>query len=153
MRTTRVHNWTHPFLTLRHAQSTPVGDENLRGVSGGEKKRVSISEALAARSLLGCWDNSTRGLDASTALEFVRALRIATDLAQLTTVVSIYQAGEALYKLFDKVCVIGEGRMYYIGRADEAREHFERLGYRPAPRQTTADFLVAGEWTVLSRRK
>ena len=73
MRTTRVHNWTHPFLTLRHAQSTPVGDENLRGVSGGEKKRVSISEALAARSLLGCWDNSTRGLDASTALEFVRA--------------------------------------------------------------------------------
>ena len=80
-------------------------------------------------------------------------MRIATDLAQLTTVVSIYQAGEALYKLFDKVCVIGEGRMYYIGRADEAREHFERLGYRPAPRQTTADFLVAGEWAVPDRRQ
>lgn len=131
-------------VPLRHAKNTPVGDANIRGVSGGEKKRVSIAEALATRCLLGCWDNSTRGLDASTALEFGRALRIATDLAGLTTIVSIYQAGEALYELFDKVCVIGEGKMYYFGRADAAREYFEGLGYVPKQRQTTADFLVAG---------
>ena len=43
--------------------------------------------------------------------------------------------------------MIGEGKMYYFGRADEAREHFERLGYRPSPRQTTADFLVSGTYT------
>lgn len=47
--------------------------------------------------------SSTRGLDASTALEFVRALRIATDIAKMTTIVSLYQAGESLYKVFDKV--------------------------------------------------
>lgn len=134
-----------------HARDTPVGDASLRGVSGGEKKRVSISEALAARTLLGCWDNSTRGLDASTALEFVRALRIATDLAQLTTIVSIYQAGEGLYELFDKVCVIGEGQMYYFGKACEARGYFEALGYVPALRQTTADFLVAGAFMYIMR--
>jgi ATP-binding cassette subfamily G (WHITE) protein 2 (SNQ2) len=88
--------------------------------------------------------SSTRGLDASTALEFVRALRIATDVARTSTIVSIYQAGESLYQHFDKVCVLYEGRMVYFGRADQARQYFINLGFEPAHRQTTADFLVAG---------
>ncbi|PPR00573.1 hypothetical protein CVT24_005458 [Panaeolus cyanescens] len=139
-------NVTEVLMTifgLRHARNTPVGDAMLRGVSGGEKKRVSIAEALAARSLIGAWDNSTRGLDASTALEFVQALRIATDIFQTTTLVSIYQAGESLYEHFDKVCVIYEGRMAYFGPADQAKQYFIDMGYIPANRQTTADFLVA----------
>ncbi|KAA1475301.1 pleiotropic drug resistance ABC transporter [Dentipellis sp. KUC8613] len=128
---------------LRHVRNTPVGDASLRGVSGGEKKRVSIAEMLALRGQLGSWDNSTRGLDASTALEFVRALRIATDVACLSTIVSIYQAGEQLYEHFDKVCVIYEGRMAYFGPANRARQYFIDMGYQPPERQTTADFLVA----------
>ncbi|CCM02003.1 uncharacterized protein FIBRA_04077 [Fibroporia radiculosa] len=128
---------------LRHVKDTLVGDARVRGVSGGEKKRVSISEVLTSRSLLTSWDNSTRGLDASTALEFVRALRLATDIAHVSTIVSIYQAGESLYELFDKVCVINEGKMAYFGPADRARQYFIDMGYEPANRQTTADFLVA----------
>ncbi|OBZ76087.1 Brefeldin A resistance protein [Grifola frondosa] len=128
---------------LRHAKNTLVGDASVRGVSGGEKKRVSISEALATRSLLSSWDNSTRGLDASTALEFVQALRIATDVMKLSTIVAIYQAGESLYEHFDKVCVIYEGKMVYFGPANRARQYFIDMGYEPANRQTTADFLVA----------
>jgi len=87
--------------------------------------------------------SSTRGLDASTALEFVRALRIATDIARLSTAVSIYQASESLYQCFNKVCVIYEGKMAYYGPADQARQYFIDMGYEPASRQTTADFLVA----------
>ncbi|KAJ7261720.1 ABC-2 type transporter-domain-containing protein [Mycena haematopus] len=129
---------------LRHVRETQVGDNAIRGVSGGQKKRVSIAEALASRARIGAWDNSTRGLDASTALEFGRALRIATDVARLTTIVSIYQASESLYSLFDKVCVLSEGRMVYFGRADQARQYFLSLGYVPqAERQTTPDFLVS----------
>ncbi|KAF8957821.1 pleiotropic drug resistance ABC transporter [Flammula alnicola] len=128
---------------LRHTLTTPVGDAAIRGVSGGEKKRVSIAEGLASRSCIGAWDNSTRGLDASTALEFVRALRIATDTFEQTTIVSIYQAGESLYQHFDKVCIIYEGRMAYFGLASEAKQYFMDMGYEPANRQTTADFLVA----------
>ena len=62
----------------------------------------------------------------------------------MSTIVSIYQAAESLYQHFDKVCVIYEGRMAYFGRANEARQYFIDLGFEPAPRQTTPDFLVAG---------
>ncbi|KXN87477.1 ABC transporter G family member 15 [Leucoagaricus sp. SymC.cos] len=87
--------------------------------------------------------DSTRGLDASTALEFVQALHIATDTFRLTTIVSIYQAGELLYKHFDKVYLVSKGKMAYFGPADRARQYFVDMGYEPAHRQTTADFLVA----------
>jgi ATP-binding cassette subfamily G (WHITE) protein 2 (SNQ2) len=140
---TSITDIVQTIFGLRHVKNTPVGDAAIRGVSGGEKKRVSISEALTLRSTITAWDNSTRGLDASTALEFVRALRIGTDVARTSTIVSIYQAGESLYQHFDKVCVLFEGRMAYFGRADQARQYFIDLGFEPAHRQTTADFLVA----------
>ncbi|KAG1859914.1 ABC-2 type transporter-domain-containing protein [Suillus tomentosus] len=128
---------------LHHARNTVVGNAAIRGVSGGEKKRVSIAEALSCRSLISSWDNSTRGLDSSTALEFIQALRIGTDIGRITTIVSLYQAGEQLYNLFDKVCVISEGRMVYFGPAKEARQYFVDMGYEPYHRQTTSDFLVS----------
>ena len=87
--------------------------------------------------------SSTRGLDSSTALEFIRALRVATDSAKITTVVSIYQAGEQLFDLFDKVCLIYEGKMAYFGPAKDAKRYFMDMGYEPQNRQTTPDFLVA----------
>ncbi|KAF4598086.1 hypothetical protein EYR38_006480 [Pleurotus pulmonarius] len=103
----------------------------------------TAAEAMMMRSRINAWDNSTRGLDSSTALEFGRALRIMTDIVKTTTIVSIYQASENLYNLFDKVCVIHEGRMAYFGPANRARQYFIDMGYEPADRQTTPDFLVA----------
>ncbi|KAG9921265.1 putative ABC transporter, partial [Aureobasidium melanogenum] len=65
---------------ISHTKMTLVGDEYTRGVSGGERKRVSIAETLASKSTVVCWDNSTRGLDASTALDYAKSLRIMTDV-------------------------------------------------------------------------
>ena len=88
---------------IEHTLSTKVGNEYVRGVSGGEKKRVSIAEAMITRASSQAWDNSTRGLDASTALEYVQAIRTLTNMAQVSTAVALYQAGESLFDLFDKV--------------------------------------------------
>lgn len=74
-----------------------VGNEYIRGVSGGQRKRVSIAEVALSRSPLQCWDNSTRGLDAATALEFIKTLRLSTELTGSTALVAIYQAPQSAY--------------------------------------------------------
>ena len=128
---------------ISHTKYTKVGDEYVRGVSGGERKRVSIAETLATKSTVVCWDNSTRGLDASTALDYAKSLRIMTDISNRTTLVTLYQAGEQIYEVMDKVMVIDAGRCIYQGPAGAAKQYFEDLGFKCPERQTTADFLTA----------
>lgn len=128
---------------IEHTMNTKVGDEYVRGVSGGEKKRVSIAEAMITKASTQCWDNSTRGLDASTALEYVESLRSLTNMAHISTSVALYQAGESLYDLFDKVVLIDEGKCLYYGPSDDAAAYFEGLGFLRPQRWTTADFLTS----------
>ncbi|KAK3335080.1 ABC-2 type transporter-domain-containing protein [Neurospora tetraspora] len=131
------------MFAMSHTRHTIVGDAYVRGVSGGERKRVSIQESLATKSSLVCWDNSTRGLDASSALDYARSLRIMTDVSDRTTLTTLYQAGEGIYELMDKVLVIDEGRMLFQGPASKARQYFIDLGFHAPPRQTTPDFLTS----------
>lgn len=78
----------------------------MRGVSGGERKRVSIIEAALSQAPLQCWDNSTRGLDAANAVEFCKTLKMGADIQGITSCVSLYQAPEDAYQCFDKVTVL-----------------------------------------------
>ncbi|KAI1263242.1 ABC-2 type transporter [Xylariaceae sp. FL1019] len=130
------------MFNIEHTRKTVVGDAFVRGVSGGERKRVSIAEMMITNACVLSWDNSTRGLDASTALDFVKSLRIQTNLYKTSTFVSLYQASENIYRLFDKVLVIDSGRQVYFGPATEARSYFEGLGFLPRPRQTTPDYVT-----------
>ncbi|KAJ5453971.1 ABC multidrug transporter A-2 [Penicillium daleae] len=131
------------MLGLSHTMNTKVGNEFIRGVSGGERKRVSIAETTLCGSPLQCWDNSTRGLDSSTALEFVKNIRLSTEYSGSTAVVAIYQASQSIYDIFDKAIVLYEGRQIYFGRADDARRFFIDMGFYCPDRQTTADFLTS----------
>ncbi|KAL8290132.1 hypothetical protein RQP46_003071 [Phenoliferia psychrophenolica] len=128
---------------LSHTVNTKVGNDLIRGVSGGERKRVSIAECTLSLSPLQCWDNSTRGLDSANALEFVRSLRLMTQTAGSTAAVAIYQSSQSAYDVFDKAIVLYEGYEIYFGRCDEAKEFFTSRGYLCPPRQTTADFLTS----------
>ncbi|KAM3563243.1 hypothetical protein MY1884_001393 [Beauveria asiatica] len=95
---------------ISHTAHTKVGDTFIRGVSGGERKRVSILECMTTRASVYCWDNSTRGLEASTALDWIKAIRVMTDILGLSTIVTLYQAGNGIYEQFDKVLVLQEGK-------------------------------------------
>ncbi|TGZ78451.1 hypothetical protein EX30DRAFT_322445 [Ascodesmis nigricans] len=128
---------------LSHTYNTKVGNDFIRGVSGGERKRVSIAEVALARSPLQCWDNSTRGLDSATAVEFVKNLRMNTDLTGTACLLAIYQAPQSAYDMFDKVVVLYEGKQIFFGKTTEARAYFESLGFVCPPRSTTADFCTA----------
>ncbi|KAI5292886.1 hypothetical protein KEM52_005990, partial [Ascosphaera acerosa] len=129
-------------MSIEHTGSTKVGNEYVRGVSGGERKRVSIIETLATRGSVFCWDNSTRGLDASTALAYTKAIRAMTDILGLASIVTLYQAGNGIYEQFDKVLVLDKGQEIYYGPKDEARPFMEDLGFVCREGSNVADFLT-----------
>ncbi|CAI7643179.1 unnamed protein product [Penicillium discolor] len=128
---------------ISHTATTMVGNDFIRGISGGERKRVSIAEVTLSDAALQCWDNSTRGLDSANAVEFCRTLRTGTELLQSTVLVSLYQASQEAYDLFDKVTVLYEGRQVFFGSTAEGRAYFEELGFECPERQTTPDFLTS----------
>ncbi|RFN45159.1 ABC transporter cdr4 [Fusarium flagelliforme] len=110
---------------LSHTRNTIVGNDYVRGVSGGEWKRVSIAETALAEAAISAWDNSTRGLNAESALHFVCRLRTLSDLTQSANAAAIYQSSQAIVDLFDKIL------------------YFERMGWQRHARQTSGDFLTA----------
>ncbi|KAF2191943.1 hypothetical protein K469DRAFT_719004 [Zopfia rhizophila CBS 207.26] len=130
------------MFNIEHTKDTIVGNPFVRGISGGERKRVSIAETMVTGASVISWDNSTRGLDASTAIDYARSLRVLTNIYKTTTFVSLYQASENIFDVFDKVLVIDSGRQVYFGPAKEARTYFEGLGFLEKPRQTTPDYLT-----------
>ncbi|VVT57142.1 uncharacterized protein SAPINGB_P005555 [Magnusiomyces paraingens] len=140
---THVRDVVMASFGLLHTMNTIVGNDFIHGVSGGERKRVSIAEVVLAGASLQCWDNSTRGLDSATALEFVKNLKINSDISGASILVSIYQASQDAYDLFDKVTVLYKGRQIYFGSTTKAKEFFEKMGYYCPPRQTSGDFLTS----------
>ncbi|SPO04637.1 probable ATP-binding cassette multidrug transport protein; ABC transporter [Cephalotrichum gorgonifer] len=138
-------------MYIEHTPNTKVGNEYVRGVSGGERKRVSIIECMASRGSVFCWDNSTRGLDASTALEYTKAVRAMTDVLGLASIVTLYQAGNGIYNLFDKVLVLDGGKEIFYGTKDEARPFMEELGFICGDGANVADYLTGA--TVPTERK
>ncbi|KAF1969389.1 hypothetical protein BU23DRAFT_240612 [Bimuria novae-zelandiae CBS 107.79] len=138
----RVIDLMLKMFNIEHTRNTIVGNPFVRGVSGGERKRVSIAETMITGASVISWDNSTRGLDASTAVDYARSLRVLTNIYKTTTFVSLYQASENIYKVFDKVLVIDSGRQVYFGPTKDARAYFEGLGFLEKPRQTSPDYLT-----------
>ncbi|KAI1622446.1 ABC-2 type transporter-domain-containing protein [Exophiala viscosa] len=134
---------TMALFGLSHTYDTKVGSDFVRGVSGGERKRVSIGEMALSRARVGAWDNSTRGLDSATALSFVKALRLFADLGGACHLVAAYQASQAMYETFDKVIVLYSGRQVFFGSCKRALKYFEEMGWQKPTRQAIPDFLTA----------
>ncbi|KAK0256077.1 Multidrug resistance protein [Friedmanniomyces endolithicus] len=128
---------------ISHTVNTLVGNDFVRGVSGGERKRVSIAEAALSGAPLQAWDNSTRGLDSANAVEFCKTVRLSTELGGCAAMVAIYQAPQAAYDTFDKAIVLYEGRQIFFGKATAATAYFEGLGFHRPDRQTDADFCTS----------
>ncbi|KAG0784732.1 hypothetical protein G6F16_008005 [Rhizopus arrhizus] len=130
------------MLGLTKQMNTMVGNAYVRGLSGGERKRMSIAEQMTTESSINCWDCSTRGLDAASALDYARSLRIMTDVLKKTTIATLYQASNNIFSLFDKVLLLDEGRCIYFGPTELAQSYFESLGFHCPNRKSIPDFLT-----------
>lgn len=120
-------------LGLVGVTETRVGDERTRGISGGEKKRLSLGcELISAPRLILC-DEPTTGLDAFQAEKVMMSLR---DLAEAghTVVCSVHQPSSSIFKMFDDIVLLAGGNVVYEGTADGAPGHFAEAGY-PLPEQ------------------
>ncbi|KAE8135084.1 P-loop containing nucleoside triphosphate hydrolase protein [Aspergillus pseudotamarii] len=139
------------LMGLAQAAHVRIGSDHIRGVSGGQRRRVSLAEALCTRASLFCFDNPTRGLDSSTAIRFLTTMRKYTTRGQCMTAMSLYQASDSAVALFDKVLVLNDGHVAYYGPATSAKAYFESIGFYCSPRMSVSDFLASMSGTPEGR--
>ncbi|KAK1937026.1 Pleiotropic drug resistance protein 1 [Phytophthora citrophthora] len=129
-------------LGLDNCQNTIVGNEMLRGISGGERKRVTTGEMAFGNNHVMFMDEISTGLDSAATLDIVSTLRSLAKQFRRTVVVSLLQPSPEVFTLFDDVMLLNEGYMMYHGPRDQALNYFESLGFQCPPRRDVADFLL-----------
>ncbi|XP_043843191.1 ATP-binding cassette sub-family G member 8 isoform X2 [Dromiciops gliroides] len=128
-------------LRLRQCANTRVGNEYVRGVSGGERRRVSIGVQLLWNPGILILDEPTSGLDSFTSHNLVKTLsRLAK--GNRLVLISLHQPRSDIFKLFDLVLLMTSGTTIYSGTARDMVKYFTDIGY-PCPRYSNpADFYV-----------
>mmetsp|Transcript_17034 Transcript_17034/g.39117 ORF Transcript_17034/g.39117 Transcript_17034/m.39117 type:complete len:1432 (-) Transcript_17034:3850-8145(-) len=131
-------------MDLTNVKNTFVGDQqNVRGVSGGEKKRVTVSEMCVGRFPILCMDEISTGLDAATTYGICKLMGEVNALIEGIRIVTLLQPPPETFALFDDLIVLSEGQVIYSGPVEEVVPYFESLGYRLPERMDAADWLQA----------
>ncbi|XP_061965526.1 ABC transporter G family member 22-like isoform X3 [Populus nigra] len=128
-------------LGLERCQDTVIGGSFVRGVSGGERKRVCIGNEIIINPSILFLDEPTSGLDSTTALKTVQLLQ---DMAEggKTVVTTIHQPSSRLFHKFDKLILLGKGSLLYFGKSSEAMRYFSSIGCNPLIAMNPAEFLL-----------
>ena len=127
------------MLHLEGCASTLVGNAVVRGVSGGERKRVSISEALVSNARLLCLDEISTGLDATVTFDIIASIRAWTRSMKGTVVMSLQQATPEAFNLFDDIILLREGTTVYHGARDALPHYLAARGFVPHAHEDLAE--------------
>eukprot|EP00403_Amphidinium_massartii_P008428 CAMPEP_0178426162 /NCGR_PEP_ID=MMETSP0689_2-20121128/29096_1 /TAXON_ID=160604 /ORGANISM="Amphidinium massartii, Strain CS-259" /LENGTH=1373 /DNA_ID=CAMNT_0020047847 /DNA_START=36 /DNA_END=4154 /DNA_ORIENTATION=+ len=128
-------------LGLQTCKDTIVGNDMMRGVSGGQRKRVTLGEMMMGNFITFFLDEISTGLDSAATLDITKALRYATDVFRLSTTVALLQPAPEVYAQFDDILLMDTGNIVYHGERSKILEYFESLGFRCPPRKDVADYL------------
>lgn len=128
-------------LGLVKCAGTPVGGRKTRGISGGERKRLSIACELLREPQVLFADEPTTGLDAFQAGRVVGMLKALAEDGH-TVVCSVHQPRGSIFEMFDDIVLLSEGAVAYAGPAKEALDYFAALGHRCPKRANPAEFLI-----------
>ncbi|XP_022041374.2 ABC transporter G family member 9, partial [Helianthus annuus] len=128
-------------LGLTRCKNIIIGGPNLRGISGGERKRVSIGQEMLINPSLLFLDEPTSGLDSTTAQRIVSTL---WELARggRTLVMTIHQPSSKIFYMFHKVLLLSEGNPLFFGKGSEVMDYFESIGFSPLVPMNPSDFLL-----------
>ncbi|KAH7669104.1 Iron-chelate-transporting ATPase protein [Dioscorea alata] len=125
-----------------------VGDAMRRGISGGQKKRLTTGEMIVGPTKALFMDEISTGLDSSTTFQIVTCLQQLAHITESTAVVSLLQPAPETYDLFDDIILMAEGKIVYQGPRSQILEFFEECGFKCPERKGAADFLQE----VMSRK-
>ncbi|CAM6085848.1 unnamed protein product [Calypogeia fissa] len=129
-------------LGLGSCADTIVGDNKVRGISGGEKKRLSIACELIASPSVIFADEPTTGLDAFQAEQVMETLKQLAEEGH-TVIASIHQPRGSIYAKFDDLVLLSEGSLVYAGAAgDDALSYFENIGYKVPEHVNPAEYFA-----------
>ncbi|KAI8547246.1 hypothetical protein RHMOL_Rhmol07G0179600 [Rhododendron molle] len=129
------------ILGLEVCADTMVGDQMLRGISGGQKKRVTTGEMLVGPARALFMDEISTGLDTSTTFHIVNSIKNSIHILQGTCVISLLQPAPETYDLFDDIILLSDGHIVYQGPREYVLEFFEHMGFGCPDRKGVADFL------------
>ncbi|XP_051142945.1 ABC transporter G family member 31-like isoform X2 [Andrographis paniculata] len=129
------------ILGLDVCSDTIVGNDMLRGVSGGQKKRVTTGEMVVGPRKTLFMDEISTGLDSSTTFQVVKCIRNFVHFMEGTVLMALLQPAPETFDLFDDLILLSEGHVIYQGPCAQVLEFFESLGFQKPPRKNTADFL------------
>ncbi|XP_063944101.1 ABC transporter G family member 29-like isoform X2 [Daucus carota subsp. sativus] len=136
-----ITDYTLRLLGLDICEDTIIGDEMLRGISGGQKKRVTTGEMIVGPTKTLFMDEISTGLDSSTTFQIVKCLQQIVHLTEATVLMSLLQPDPETFNLFDDIILISEGQIVYQGPRDHIVEFFHKCGFKCPERKGVADFL------------
>ncbi|RLN90435.1 hypothetical protein BBJ28_00016751, partial [Nothophytophthora sp. Chile5] len=129
-------------LGLENCQDTIVGNGMLRGVSGGERKRVTTGEMEFGMKYMTLMDEISTGLDSAATFDIINTQRGIAKTLRKTVVIALLQPAPEVFALFDEVMIMNEGEVMYHGPRDQALDYFQSLGFVCPPDRDVADFLL-----------
>ncbi|KAG4119906.1 hypothetical protein ERO13_D11G108000v2 [Gossypium hirsutum] len=129
------------ILGLDICADTIVGDAMNRGISGGQKRRLTTGEMIIGPNKALFMDEISTGLDSSTTFQIVTCLQQLTHITEATLLVSLLQPAPEIFDLFDDIILMAEGKIVYQGPRSSVQEFFEHCGFRCPERKGVADFL------------
>jgi len=129
-------------MGLASCADTRVGNEFIKGLSGGQKRRLSIGLALVKRPDIIFLDEPTSGLDAASAAKIMTFIKETAARENLMFITTIHQPSTAVFNGFDQVMILSQGRQAYVGDAAEALTYFESIGHGIPPNTNPADFFL-----------
>ncbi|XP_073130365.1 pleiotropic drug resistance protein 2-like isoform X2 [Henckelia pumila] len=136
-----VTDYALKILGLDICADIMVGDEMRRGISGGQKKRLTTGEMLVGPAKVYCMDEISTGLDSSTTFQIVKYMRQMVQIMDVTMIISLLQPAPETFELFDDIILLSEGQIVYQGPRENILEFFESVGFKCPERKGVADFL------------
>jgi ABC-type multidrug transport system ATPase subunit len=128
-------------LKLEQCKNTLIGNEYIKGVSGGERKRTSIAVELITNPSILFLDEPTSGLDSYTALIICKLLQEKADQGK-TIICTIHQPSSDIFDLFDKYMLMADGQIVYHGLAKESPKFFAAQGFVCPQLENPADYYM-----------